>query len=64
MGGFVAYYGNDRPTYLERRAVTSEKKLMFRYAEAVSGPILKPRLPMVFDLVDDSGETRTCSRRV
>ena len=25
-------------------------KLMFRYAETVSGPILKPQLPMVFDL--------------
>ena len=38
--------------------MTSEKKLMFRYAETVSGPILKPRLPMVFGVVDDSGETR------
>ena len=31
-------------------------KVVFRYSESTSGPIIKPQWPFVFDLIDDSGE--------
>ena len=33
-------------------------KVVFRYAETFSGPIIKPQIPMMFDLIDDPGEQR------
>ena len=31
-------------------------KVVFRYAESTSGPIIKPQWPLVFDLIDDPNE--------
>ena len=31
-------------------------KVVFRYSESTSGPIIKPQWPFVFDLIDDSNE--------
>ena len=28
-------------------------KVVFRYSESTSGPIIKPQWPLVFDLIDD-----------
>ena len=33
-------------------------KVVFRYAETFSGAIIKPQIPMMFDLIDDPGEQR------
>ena len=33
-------------------------KVVFRYSETFSGPIIKPQIPLMFDLVDDPGEQR------
>ncbi len=49
----VIYYGSDA-------AVMSVKwrtmKVVFRYTESTSGPIIKPQWPLVFDLIDDPCE--------
>lgn len=49
----VIYYGSDG-------AVMSVKwrtmKVVFRYSESTSGPIIKPQWPLVFDLIDDPNE--------
>ena len=49
----VIYYGSDG-------AVMSVKwrtmKVVFRYSESTSGPIIKPQWPLVFDLIDDPVE--------
>jgi arylsulfatase len=46
----VIYFGSDA-------AVMSVKwktmKVVFRYSESTSGPIIKPQWPFVFDLIDD-----------
>ena len=31
-------------------------KVVFRYSESTSGPIIKPQWPFVFDLIDDPVE--------
>ena len=31
-------------------------KVVFRYSESTSGPIVKPQWPLVFDLIDDPVE--------
>jgi arylsulfatase A-like enzyme len=49
----VIYYGSDA-------GVMSVKwktmKVVFRYTESTSGPIIKPQWPLIFDLVDDPNE--------
>ena len=49
----VIYYGSDA-------AVMSVKwktmKIVFRYSESASGPIIKPQWPLIFDLIDDPNE--------
>ena len=49
----VIYYGSDG-------ALMSVKwktmKVVFRYSESTSGPIIKPQWPFVFDLTDDPAE--------
>ena len=49
----VIYYGSDA-------AVMSVKwktmKVVFRYTESASGPIVKPQWPLIFDLIDDPNE--------
>ena len=37
-------------------------KIVFRYSETFSGPIVKPQIPLMFDLVDDPGEQREIFR--
>lgn len=31
-------------------------KVVFRYSESTSGPIIRPQWPFVFDLIDDPNE--------
>jgi arylsulfatase len=31
-------------------------KVVFRYSESTSGPIIKPQWPLIFDLIDDPNE--------
>jgi arylsulfatase len=49
----VLFYGSDG-------GIMSVKwktmKVVFRYAESTSGPIIKPQWPMIFDLIDDPTE--------
>jgi hypothetical protein len=49
----VIYFGSDG-------AVMSVKwrtmKVVMRYSESTSGPIIKPQWPFVFDLIDDPNE--------
>jgi arylsulfatase A-like enzyme len=49
----VIFYGSDA-------GVMSVKwrtmKVVFRYAESTSGPIIKPQWPLIFDLIDDPTE--------
>jgi arylsulfatase len=49
----VIYFGSDA-------AVMSVKwktmKVVFRYSESTSGPIIKPQWPLVYDLIDDPNE--------
>lgn len=49
----VLFYGSDG-------GIMSVKwktmKVVFRYAQSTSGPIIKPQWPLVFDLIDDPGE--------
>ena len=49
----VIYYGSDA-------GVMSVKwrtmKVVFRYSESTSGPIVKPQWPLIFDLIDDPVE--------
>jgi len=49
----VIYYGSDA-------ALMSVKwktmKVVFRYTESASGPIVKPQWPLIFDLIDDPNE--------
>jgi arylsulfatase len=49
----VIYYGSDA-------SVMSVKwrtmKVVLRYSDSTSGPIIKPQWPLVFDLIDDPNE--------
>jgi hypothetical protein len=53
LGDHVISYGSDA-------AVMSVKwrtmKVVFRYSESTSGPIIKPRWPFIFDLINDPVE--------
>jgi len=49
----VLYYGSDSELMSVKWRTM---KVVFRYAESQSGPIVKPQLPLVFDLIDDPGE--------
>ena len=31
-------------------------KVVFRYTESTSGPVVKPQWPLIFDLIDDPNE--------
>lgn len=49
----VIYYGSDgAPLSVKWQTM----KVVFRYAESTSGPIIKPQWPLVFDLIDDPNE--------
>ena len=49
----VIYYGSDgAPMSVKWRTM----KVVFRYTESTSGPIIKPQWPLVFDLIDDPNE--------
>ena len=49
----VIYYGSDgAPMSVKWRTM----KVVFRYSESTSGPIIKPQWPFVFDLIDDPNE--------
>jgi arylsulfatase len=49
----VLFYGSDG-------GIMSVKwktmKVVFRYSESTSGPIIKPQWPLIFDLIDDPNE--------
>ena len=49
----IVYYGSDSGLMSVKWRTM---KVVFRYAESQSGPIIKPQLPLVFDLLDDPGE--------
>ena len=49
----VIYFGSDgAPMSVKWRTM----KVVFRYSESTSGPIIKPQWPLVFDLIDDPNE--------
>jgi len=49
----VIYFGSDgAPMSVKWKTM----KVVFRYAESTSGPIIKPQWPLIFDLVDDPTE--------
>jgi arylsulfatase len=49
----VIYYGSDAGVMsVKWRTI----KIVFRYTESTSGPIVKPQWPLVFDLLDDPNE--------
>ena len=49
----VLYFGSDA----ELMSVKwKTMKVVFRYTESTSGPIIKPQWPLVFDLIDDPAE--------
>ena len=49
----VIYFGSDgAPMSVKWRTM----KVVFRYSESTSGPIIKPQWPFVFDLIDDPNE--------
>lgn len=49
----VLYYGSDAQLM---SAKWRTMKIVFRYTESTSGPIIKPQWPLVFDLLDDPNE--------
>jgi arylsulfatase len=49
----LIYYGSDGEVMSGK---WKNIKVVFRYAETVDGPIVKPQFPMAFDLTDDPGE--------
>ncbi len=49
----VIYYGSDADVMA---AKWRTMKVVFRYSDSTSGPIVKPQWPLVFDLIDDPGE--------
>jgi arylsulfatase A-like enzyme len=49
----VIYFGSDgAPMSVKWRTM----KVVFRYSESTSGPIIKPQWPLIFDLIDDPNE--------
>jgi len=49
----VIYYGSDAaPMSVKWKTM----KVVFRYSESTSGPIIKPQWPFIFDLIDDPTE--------
>ena len=49
----VIYYGSDgAPMSVKWKTM----KVVFRYSESTSGPIIRPQWPFVFDLIDDPTE--------
>ena len=47
------YFGSDgAPMSVKWRTM----KVVFRYSESTSGPIIKPQWPLIFDLIDDPNE--------
>jgi arylsulfatase A-like enzyme len=49
----VIYYGSDAGVMSVK---WKHMKVVFRYTESTSGPIVKPQWPLVFDLIDDPVE--------
>src|SRR5262249_19448532 len=49
----VIYYGSDGGLMSVKWRTM---KIVFRYTESTSGPIVKPQWPLIFDLVDDPNE--------
>ena len=49
----VIYYGSDAGVMSVK---WKNMKVVFRYTESTSGPIIKPQWPFVFDLIDDPVE--------
>jgi arylsulfatase len=49
----VIYYGSDAEVMSVK---WKNMKVVFRYSESTSGPIIKPQWPLVFDLIDDPVE--------
>jgi len=49
----VIYFGSDgEPMSVKWKSM----KVVFRYSESTSGPIIKPQWPLIFDLIDDPNE--------
>ena len=49
----VVYFGSDAaPMSVKWKTM----KVVFRYSESTTGPIIKPQFPLVFDLIDDPNE--------
>lgn len=49
----VIYFGSDAaPMSVKWKTM----KVVFRYTESTSGPIIKPQWPLIFDLIDDPNE--------
>jgi len=46
----VIYFGSDAQVMSVKWGMM---KVVFRYSESTSGPIIKPQWPYIFDLVDD-----------
>ena len=49
----VIYYGSDAGLMSVK---WKTMKIVFRYTESTSGPIVKPQWPLIFDLIDDPNE--------
>jgi arylsulfatase A-like enzyme len=49
----VLFYGSDGEILSVK---WKTMKVVFRYAESTSGPIIRPQLPLVFDLIEDPKE--------
>jgi arylsulfatase A-like enzyme len=49
----VIYFGSDADVMSVK---WKTMKVVFRYSESTSGPIVKPQWPLIFDLIDDPVE--------
>jgi arylsulfatase len=49
----VIYFGSDAEVMSVKWRTM---KVVLRYAESTSGPIVKPQWPLIFDLIDDPNE--------
>jgi hypothetical protein len=49
----VLFYGSDGEILSVK---WKTMKVVFRYAESTSGPIIRPQLPLIFDLIEDPKE--------
>jgi hypothetical protein len=49
----VIYFGSDAEVMSVKWRTM---KVVLRYTESTSGPIIKPQWPLIFDLIDDPGE--------